>query len=109
MFGLKIVKKSEYSDLDSQVKILQNIAADKDLEISRLNSVISGLHEQIKKLEAELTSPKKKSSDVVLLTDVAETPLAVETAAPKRVRKAVKKKTTATTRKKVVRKSETAQ
>ena len=98
MFGL--VRKSKYSGLETQVKILQNIIADKDYEITRLNSVISGLNERLKKLESK--------NDVVLLTDVAETPLVKVSDTPKVVRKTVKKKAT-TTRKKVVRKSEDTQ
>ena len=98
MFGL--VRKSKYSELDSQVKILQNIIADKDYEITRLNSVISNLNEQLKKLESK--------NDVVLLTDVAETPLVEVSNTPKVVKKTVKKKAT-TPRKKVARKSEDVQ
>lgn len=98
MFGL--VRKSKYSELDSQVKILQNIIADKDYEITRLNSVISGLNEQLKKLESK--------SDVVLLTDVTETPLVEVVNTPKVVKKSIRKKVTAS-RKKVVKKSEDVQ
>ena len=100
MFGL--VRKSKYSGLETQVKILQNIIADKDYEITRLNSVISGLNERLKKLESQ--------NDVILLTDVAETPLVKvsDTPTQKVVRKTVRKKVTAP-RKKVVRKSEDTQ
>ena len=93
MFGLKIVKSQNYSDLEWQLKNALEDGYVKAKKIDELQLVIKDLKAKIETLE--------KSKKVELLTDVAEAPLAVE-----KKKRVVKKSSSTTTRKKVVHKSE---
>lgn len=105
MFGLKVVKKAEYVDLEEQVSLYQREATDKAVEVSNLQGEVRFLTNKVAELEAkiaELQAEKKPTKEAVLLTDVAETPLKEE--------KPVRKKTVKATegskpRKKVVHKA----
>ena len=92
MFGLKIVKSQDYSDLEWQLKnALEDVHA-KTKKIDELMLKVKELEDKIK----SLSTPEK---EVTLITDVGEAPLTVK-------KKRVVKKTGSTTRKKVVHKSE---
>ena len=96
MFGLKIVKSTDYSFLENELEQTRMKLNEKESEIKLLNSTISQLKLEISGLK------KLTKSDVQLLTDVAEVPLESE----KNIRKVVKKSNTTTKRKTVSRKSE---
>ena len=92
MFGLKIVKSQDYSNLEWQLKnALEDVHA-KTKKIDELMLKVKELEDKIK----SLSTPEK---EVTLITDVGEAPLTVK-------KKRVVKKTGSTTRKKVVHKSE---
>ena len=92
MFGLKIVKSQDYSNLEWQLKnALENVSI-KTKKIDELQLKVKELEDKIK----SLSTPEK---EVTLITDVGEAPLTVK-------KKRVVKKTGSTTRKKVVHKSE---
>ena len=108
MFGLKVVKKKEYLDMQEQRDLYQRDAADKAVqvvnlenEIHYLNSRIADLEQQVQNLRPEHTDESKP----VLFEDVAEKPLEVEKPTRK-PRKVVKTTEGAKPRKRVVRKSE---
>ena len=96
MFGLKIVKSTDYSFLENELEQTRMKLNEKESEIKLLNSTITQLKLEISGLK------KLTKSDVQLLTDVAEVPLEAE----KNIRKVVKKSNTTTKRKTVSRKSE---
>ena len=105
MFGLKIIKSKHYAELNEQIAFTQNLLVDKDIQIAELQSKVVALEKQIKSCEKD----KKITSDVILLTDVAEQPLEVETKPVKRTRtrKSTKSKTTkSTTRKRSTKQTE---
>lgn len=106
MFGLRIVKSSDYSSLENQIQALQDVLVKKDSEINFLASENNALSAKIDTLQEEianLKAPKKADDETILLTDVAETPLKVEKTQRK---KTVRKTTGTTTRKKIVHKGE---
>ena len=104
MFGLKLVNKKSYLELQDDVEWYKRVASEKDSFIANLEGEIKGLRSEISRLEKEvetLNKPKKTSSKkVVLLTDVAETPLEEEHKPIKR-RSVTKKSGTSTSKKKV--------
>ena len=107
MFGLRIVKSSDYSSLENQVLELQDLLTKKNSEIAFLASENNGLNAKIDALQeeiADLKAPKKAKSETILLTDVAETPLKVEKKPRKKT--TTKKTEGTTTRKKIVHKGE---
>ena len=111
MFGLKIVKESDYSVLEYQVERAQTLLDNKDCEIKTLNSRVQDLENEVrcllKKLSDHKSAEESKPENVVLLSDVAETPL-VEEKPVKKTRKTVKKAegTVKAPRKRVVHKAE---
>lgn len=92
MFGLKIVKSQDYSNLEWQLKNALEDVSIKTKKIDELQLKVKELEDKIK----SLSTPEK---EVTLITDVGEAPLTVK-------KKRVVKKTGSTTRKKVVHKSE---
>ena len=112
MFGLKIVKKEDYSVLEYQLERAQTLLDNKDCEIKTLTSRVQDLENEVKCLMKKLSdhldsAEESKQENVVLLSDVAETPL-VEEKPVKKTRKTVKKPegTVKTPRKRVVHKTE---
>ena len=111
MFGLKIVKKEDYSVLENQLERVQTLLDNKDCEIKTLNSRIRDLENEVrclmKKLSDHDSAEESKPENVILLSDVAESPL-VEEKPVKKTRKSVKKPegTVKTPRKRVVHKTE---
>ena len=109
MFGLKLIKKEDYSVLEYQLEKAQTLLDEKDCEIKTLNSRIQDLENTVRDLlrkVSDSSTPDAKPENVVLLSDVAETPL-VEEKSAKKPRKSVKKtEGVKTPRKKVVKKTE---
>ena len=109
MFGLKLIKKEDYSVLEYQLEKAQTLLDEKDCEIKTLNSRIQDLENTVRDLlrkVSDSSTPDSKPENVVLLSDVAETPL-VEEKPAKKPRKSVKKTDgVKTPRKKVVKKTE---
>ena len=110
MFGLKLVKEEDYSVLVYQLEKAQTLLDTKDCEIKTLTSRVQDLENEVrcllKKLSDHNSAEESKPENVVLLSDVAETPLAEEKPA-KKTRKVVKKtEGVKTPRKKVVHKTE---
>ena len=105
MFGLKIVKESDYSVLEYQLERAQTLLDNKDCEIKTLNSRVQDLENEVrcllKKLSDHKSAEESKPENVVLLSDVAEKPV-------KKTRKTVKKPegTVKAPRKRVVHKAE---
>ena len=106
MFGLKVVNKKGYLNLQDELNWYKKVVAEKEATIANLEGEIKGLHSTVAHLEKKvetLETPKK--SDAILITDVAEEPLVIEKKSTKRV------KTTKTTsgtikRKKIVHKTD---
>ncbi len=96
MFGLKLVKSQDYTDLNWRLEQALKLIDEKDAKIAKQSGYISELEDKIKDLENERTAVKKDSKKVVLLTDVAEEPLKEDK--PKKV---IKKKESTTTRKRI--------
>ena len=92
MFGLKIVKSQDYSNLEWQLK---NALADVYIKTKKIDELLL----KVKELEDKIKSLSMPEKEVTLITDVGEAPLTVK-------KKRVVKKTGSTTRKKVVHKSE---
>ena len=92
MFGLKIVKSQDYSDLEWR---LINALEDVSIKTKKIDE----LQLKVKELEDKIKSLSTPEKEVTLITDVGEAPLTVK-------KKRVLKKTGSTTRKKVVHKSE---
>lgn len=92
MFGLKIVKSQDYSDLEWR---LINALEDVSIKTKKIDE----LQLKVKELEDKIKSLSTPEKEVTLITDVGEAPLTVK-------KKRVVKKTGSTTRKKVVHKSE---
>ena len=92
MFGLKIVKSQDYSNLEWQLK---NALADVYIKTKKIDELLL----KVKELEDKIKSLSTPEKEVTLITDVGEAPLTVK-------KKRVVKKTGSTTRKKVVHKSE---
>lgn len=81
MFGLKIVKKQDYLNLEREVTDAQALLAEKYGIIRNLENEVKRLNDKIASLENELNAPKKttnRTKKVELLVDVAEAPLVVE-------------------------------
>ena len=93
MFGLKIVKSQDYSDLEWQLK---NAIEDVHAKTKKIDELML----KVKELEDKIKSLSEPAKGVTLITDVAEVPLTVEK------KKRVVKKATTSTRKRVVHKSE---
>ena len=92
MFGLKIVKSQDYSNLEWQLK---NALEDVRVKTKKIDELML----KVKELEDKIKSLSTPEKEVTLITDVGEAPLTVK-------KKRVVKKTGSTTRKKVVYKSE---
>ena len=92
MFGLKIVKSQDYSNLEWQLK---NALEDVYIKTKKIDELLL----KVKELEDKIKSLSAPANGVTLITDVAEAPLTVE-------KKRVVKKTTTSTRKRVVHKTE---
>ena len=92
MFGLKIVKSQDYSNLEWQLK---NALEDVYIKTKKIDELLL----KVKELEDKIKSLSMPEKEVTLITDVGEAPLTVK-------KKRVVKKTGSTTRKKVVHKSE---
>ena len=92
MFGLKIVKSQDYSNLEWQLK---NALEDVRVKTKKIDELLL----KVKELEDKIKSLSTPEKEVTLITDVGEAPLTVK-------KKRVVKKTGSTTRKKVVHKSE---
>ena len=93
MFGLKIVKSQDYSDLEWQLK---NALEDVSVKTKKIDELML----KVKELEDKIKSLSEPAKGVTLITDVAEVPLTVEK------KKRVVKKATTSTRKRVVHRSE---
>ena len=110
MFGLKLIKKEDYSVLEYQLEKAQTLLDEKDCEIKTLNSRIQDLENTVRDLlrkVSDSSTPDAKPENVVLLSDVAETNLVMEEKSVKKPRKTVKKtEGVKTPRKKVVKKTE---
>ena len=92
MFGLKIVKSQDYSNLEWQLK---NALEDVYIRTKKIDELLL----KVKELEDKIKSLSAPANGVTLITDVAEAPLTVE-------KKRVVKKATTSTRKRVVHKTE---
>ena len=92
MFGLKIVKSQDYSNLEWQLK---NALEDVYIRTKKIDELLL----KVKELEDKIKSLSAPANGVTLTTDVAEAPLTVE-------KKRVVKKATTSTRKRVVHKTE---
>ena len=92
MFGLKLVKKQDYLNLERELKDSQALLAEKYAIIASLEQEIKKLNGQIFELKKEETRPVKNAK-TVLLTDIAENPLKVEEKPVKKVRKTTGRKT----------------
>ena len=93
MFGFKIVKSQDYSDLEWQLK---NALEDVSVKTKKIDELML----KVKELEDKIKSLSEPAKGVTLITDVAEAPLTVEK------KKRVVKKATTSTRKRVVHRSE---
>ena len=93
MFGLKIVKSQDYLNLEWR---LINALEDVDIKAKKIDELLL----KVKELEDKIKSLSTPANGVTLITDVAEAPLTVEK------KKRVVKKTTTSTRKRVVHKTE---
>ena len=90
MFGLKIVKKEDYSVLEYQLEKAQALLDERECDIKTLNSRIQELENELKlALKKIADAEPKKEPNTILLSDVAETPLTEEK--PKRQRRVTKK------------------
>ena len=110
MFGLKVVKKEDYSVLEYQLEKAQELLSAKECEIKTLNSRIQDLENTVKDLLRKVSdsSTPDAKPETILLTDVAEAPLKEEKKTAKKPRNTVKKTESTTPRKKVVHKTEKA-
>ena len=93
MFGLKIISKKEYLNLQTRLKDLEVALSEKKSVIISLESEISNLNNKLFELKKDAATPVStptRDAELVLLTDVAETPLKVE---KKQEKKRVSKKT----------------
>ena len=93
MFGLKIVKSQDYLDLEWR---LNSALMDVEAKAKKIDELLL----KVKELEDKIKSLSAPANGVTLITDVAEAPLTVEK------KKRVVKKTTTSTRKRVVHKTE---
>ena len=93
MFGLKIVKSQDYLNLEWR---LINALEDVDIKTKKIDELLL----KVKELEDKIKSLSAPANGVTLITDVAEVPLTVEK------KKRVVKKTTTSTRKRIVHKTE---
>ena len=92
MFGLKIVKSQDYSNLEWQLK---NALEDVYIKTKKIDELLL----KVKELEDKIKSLSTPEKEVTLITDVGEAPLTVK-------KKRVVKKATTSTRKRVVHKTE---
>ena len=103
MFGLKIIKKQEYLNLQKKVDELQKRVVEQNATICALeqdyNKVSTQLH--------QLQNPTSDNGEAVLLTDVAVQPL--EVVKKTRAKKTTRSKTTKSTTRKRTRKAENAE
>lgn len=102
MFGLKIVKSQDYADLQYQLQHALEIITEDGKKIDDLNDIIRKQNELLKKYRSE---SKKSSKDVILLTDVAETPLVEETNSNGKPKRVVKKTGNSKPRRRVIHKT----
>ena len=93
MFGLSIIKTQDLKDLKWSLQKTRELLDEKEEKIAHLYEEIACLKDKIAEQEAPVKS-------VNLITDVAEAPLVVEK------KKRVVKKSTSSTQKRVVRKSD---
>ena len=93
MFGLKIVKSQDYLDLEWR---LNSALIDVEAKAKKIDELLL----KVKELEDKIKSLSVPANGVTLITDVAEAPLTVEK------KKRVVKKTTTSTRKRIVHKTE---
>ena len=92
MFGLTVVRKKYYLNLEKRIKDLEVLLAEK-------NAIINSLEQELKDYREHYDAEERERKEqAYLITDVAETPLKVE----KKPR--VSRKTSQ--RKKIVKKSE---
>ena len=106
MFGLKVVNKKGYLHLQDELNLYMKVIAEKEAIIANLEGEIKGLHSTIDHLEKKVeTLEAPKTSDTILITDVAEEPLVIEKKPTKRV-KATKTTSGTIKRKKIVRKTD---
>ena len=70
MFGLKIVKSQDYSDLEWQLK---NALEDVHAKTKKIDELML----KVKELEDKIKSLSEPAKGVTLITDVAESPLTV--------------------------------
>ena len=92
MFGLKIVKSQDYLDLEWR---LNSALIDVEAKAKKIDELLL----KVKELEDKIKSLSTPANGVTLITDVVEAPLTVEK------KKRVVKKTTTSTRKRVVHKT----
>ena len=92
MFGLKIVKSQDYLDLEWR---LNSALMDVEAKAKKIDELLL----KVKELEDKIKSLSTPEKEVTLITDVGEAPLTVK-------KKRVVKKTTTSTRKRVVHKTE---
>ena len=108
MFGLKVVNKRSYLDLQDELNWYKKVASEKETKIANLEGEVKGLRSEVSRLEKKvetLETSKKATNDAILLTDVAESPLVVEKKTKKRT-KVTKKSGETTKRKKIVHKTD---
>lgn len=108
MFGLKLVKSKEYEDLQVRLRVTTELATSQAEKIAKQASEIDEYKKRIKKLEATVGEQtiEKSSKKVILLTDVAETPLVEEPKSEGKPKRVVKKTKSSITHKKVTRKTD---
>ncbi len=105
MFGLKLVKSKEYEDLQVRLRVTTELATSQAEKIAKQASEIDEYKKKIKNLEATV-GEQTKSKKVILLTDVAETPLVEEPKSEGKPKRVVKKTKSSITHKKVTRKTD---
>ena len=109
MFGLKVIRKEDYSVLEYQLEKAQELLSTKECEIKTLNSRIQDLENTVKDLLKKVSdsSTPDAKPETILLTDVAAAPLKEEKKTVNKPRKTVKKtEGVKAPRKKVVHKTE---
>ena len=74
MFGLKVISKKCYLDIQDELNRYKRVAAEKDLTIVNLEGELKGLRSEVSRLENKVKSLEtpKKVTEPILLNDVAE-------------------------------------
>lgn len=107
MFGLKIITSREYNDLKWKLEIAYEFIKDKNEKINSLYEIINEKDEELKKYKSRSKkSGKKTKDDVILLTDVAESPLVEEIKSNEKPKRFIKKTSKPKTQRRVVRKAD---